>query len=59
MSKRPNGAESGNMIWELRKNPEFAEQINKNKTHPYNVIRRLVDQATCVRAFRAIAPIAG
>jgi hypothetical protein len=44
MCKRPTGATSGNMIWELRKNPEFAAVIDRNKTHPYNVIRRLYDR---------------
>jgi hypothetical protein len=42
MRSRPNGAESGHIIWELRKNPEFAAAIEKNKTHPYNVLSRMV-----------------
>jgi hypothetical protein len=38
---RKAGAESGHLIWELKKNPIFATQIEKNKSHPYNVIARL------------------
>ena len=44
MRSRPNGAESGHIIWELRKNSEFAEAIEKNKTHPYNVLARMLSK---------------
>jgi len=46
---RPRGLESGNIIWELRKNPEFAETIEKNKTHPYNVLARLVKTGRLIK----------
>ena len=49
LRKRPRGAESGHLIWELRKNPEFAEQIEKNKTHPYNVFKRLINRREIVK----------
>jgi hypothetical protein len=57
MRGRPNGAESGHIIWELRKTPEFAETIEKNKTHPYNVLARLVTLGDLVkRGKRYYAP---
>lgn len=49
LSQRRAGAESGHLIWELRKNPEFAAAIDKNKTHPYNVLKRLVDRKDIVK----------
>lgn len=49
MPSRPNGAESGHIIWELRKNPEFAEVIEKNKTHPYNVLARLIKTGELIK----------
>ncbi|HEY5065371.1 MAG TPA: hypothetical protein VIJ04_11205 [Xanthobacteraceae bacterium] len=49
MQSRPNGAESGHIIWELRKNPEFAAIIEKNKTHPYNVLARLTKTGELVK----------
>jgi hypothetical protein len=49
MRTRPNGAKSGHIIWELRKTPEFAETIEKNKTHPYNVLARLVKTGRLVK----------
>jgi len=49
MRMRPTGATSGNMIWELKKNPEFKAIIEKNKTHPYNVFKRLVTQGELVK----------
>jgi hypothetical protein len=49
MLTRPKGALSGNIIWELRKNPEFATTIEKNKTHPYNVLRRLLVTGALVK----------
>ncbi len=49
MQTRPNGAESGHIIWELRKNPEFAAIIEKNKTHPYNVLARLTKTGELIK----------
>jgi hypothetical protein len=49
MKTRPNGAESGHIIWELRKNPEFAATIDKNHTHPYNVLARMVRQQQLIK----------
>jgi hypothetical protein len=49
MQTRPNGAESGHIIWELRKNSEFAAVIEKNKTHPYNVLARLIKTGELIK----------
>jgi hypothetical protein len=49
MRARPRGLLSGNIIWELRKNPEFARVIDKNKTHPYNVLATLIRKGDLVR----------
>jgi hypothetical protein len=49
LSRRKAGAESGHLIWELRKNPEFAAAIDKNKTHPYNVFARLVKTGEVIK----------
>jgi hypothetical protein len=44
MKNRPRGAQSGNIVWELRKNPDFAAALEKNPTHLYNVLKRLVSK---------------
>lgn len=49
LSQRKAGAESGHLIWELRKNQEFAAAIDKNKTHPYNVFARLVKTGEIIK----------
>lgn len=42
MAALGRGAPSGEIIAALRKNEEFAATVEKNKTHPYNVLARMV-----------------
>lgn len=49
LDNRKDGAESGNLIWELRNKAGFASAIEKNKSHPYNVLARLVRTGEIVR----------
>lgn len=49
MKQRERGAESGHIKWELKKNPEFTEQMIKNPTHVYNVLKRLVEKGDLVK----------
>jgi hypothetical protein len=44
MKSRQSDAESGHIRWFLKKDPIFAEQLDKNPTHLYNVLSRLVAQ---------------
>jgi hypothetical protein len=49
LSARKAGAESGHVIWHLRKNPEFAQIIDRHKSHAYNVLARLVRTGEIIR----------
>src|SRR5262249_39070215 len=44
LQSRPNGATSAEIVQELKKNPELAGTLERNKTHIYNVLSRLVDR---------------
>lgn len=44
MNGRPNGATSSEIASDLKSNPEFLDTMNRNKTHFYNVLSRLVDK---------------
>lgn len=45
----PSGATSAQLIEELRKEPEFADTIERHKSHAYNVLSRLVDQGEVLK----------
>jgi hypothetical protein len=49
LRRRKTGAESGHLIWELRKTPEFAANIEKNPSHPYNVLKRFVNRGDIIK----------
>lgn len=49
MVKRPQGAESKEIVDELRHTPEFADTIDRHKSHLYNVLARLVDQGELMK----------
>ena len=57
MDGMPRGAESKEISAALRQNPEFADTMDRHKSHFYNVLSRLVDQGELVkgggRYFRA------
>jgi len=44
MDTMPTGAPSAEIMRELRKTPEFADTMERHKSHFYNVLSRLVDQ---------------
>ena len=44
LENRPNGATSAEIVEELKKNPELSPTLERNKTHIYNVLSRLVDR---------------
>ena len=48
LERRRAGAESGHLIWELQKDPELAAVITRNKSHAYNVIKRLKDRGQII-----------
>jgi hypothetical protein len=44
MDTKPEGAISSDIVRELRKTPEFADTMDRHKSHFYNVLSRLLDQ---------------
>lgn len=63
MDSKPEGAQSSEIIRELRKTPDFAETMDRHKSHFYNVLSRLVEQGELAKGgnnyFRAPNKLGG
>jgi hypothetical protein len=49
MDQNPGGAGSKDISDELKKTPDFADTMDRHKSHLYNVLARLVDQGELVK----------